>query len=205
MSLMSAMTRREALGLIAVTATGGTFVAPDALAQSDSLIAASPLLMPDAGVCTIMPQATEGPFYFDPGLERRDITEGKQGVELNGAAAGGRCVLSAAAGCAYRHLALRCPRPLFRLSGTGRRWRHRYQRREVSARRAENGRRRYSFIQDDLSGMVPRSHYPHPFQGLPERKFGHDGPALFSRCAQRGTLRQCDALQESRREARYVQ
>lgn len=80
---MSAITRREALGLIAVTATGGAFLAPDALAQSGSLIAASPLLMPDAGICTIMPQATEGPFYFDPGLERQDITEGKQGVELN--------------------------------------------------------------------------------------------------------------------------
>ena len=82
MPLMSAMTRREALGLVAVTATGGAFLAPGALAQSGSLIAASPLLMPDAGVCAIMPQATEGPFYFDPGLERQDITEGRQGVEL---------------------------------------------------------------------------------------------------------------------------
>ncbi len=76
------LTRREALALIAVTATGGAFVAPEALAQSDSLLATSPLLMPDAGVCTIMPQATEGPFYFDPGLERQDITEGKRGVKL---------------------------------------------------------------------------------------------------------------------------
>jgi protocatechuate 3,4-dioxygenase beta subunit len=76
------LTRREALGLIAVTATGGTFLSPEALAQSNSLLATSPLLMPDAGVCTIMPQATEGPFYFDPGLERHDITEGKRGVDL---------------------------------------------------------------------------------------------------------------------------
>jgi protocatechuate 3,4-dioxygenase beta subunit len=76
------LTRREALGPIAVTAAGGAFVAPEALARSGSLLATSPLLMPDAGVCTIMPQATQGPFYFDPGLERQDITEGKQGVEL---------------------------------------------------------------------------------------------------------------------------
>jgi protocatechuate 3,4-dioxygenase beta subunit len=76
------LTRREALGLIAVTATGGVFVAPEALAQRGSLLAKSPLLMPGAGVCTIMPEATEGPFYFDPGLERQDITEGKQGIEL---------------------------------------------------------------------------------------------------------------------------
>lgn len=82
MRSMPAITRREALGFIAVTATGGPFLAPEALAQSNSLLAASPLLMPDAGVCTITPQATEGPFYFDPGLERQDIAEGKQGVAL---------------------------------------------------------------------------------------------------------------------------
>ena len=82
MPLTPPVTRREALGLIAVTATGGAFLAREALAQSNSLLAASPMLMPDAGVCTIIPRATEGPFYFDPGLERQDITEGKQGVAL---------------------------------------------------------------------------------------------------------------------------
>lgn len=29
------------------------------------------------------PEVTEGPFYFDPKLERADITEGKKGVALN--------------------------------------------------------------------------------------------------------------------------
>ena len=33
-------------------------------------------------VCLITPQATQGPYWFDPGLERTDITEGRPGVPL---------------------------------------------------------------------------------------------------------------------------
>src|SRR4029450_4338128 len=36
----------------------------------------------DARVCVLTPEATEGPFYFDPKLVRSDITEGKQGEPL---------------------------------------------------------------------------------------------------------------------------
>lgn len=36
----------------------------------------------DAKVCILTPEATEGPFYFDPNLVRSDITEGKQGAPL---------------------------------------------------------------------------------------------------------------------------
>lgn len=32
--------------------------------------------------CVLTPQSTEGPFYFDPGLVRADITEGRQGAPL---------------------------------------------------------------------------------------------------------------------------
>ena len=35
-----------------------------------------------AKVCILTPEATEGPFYFDPKLVRSDITEGKQGAPL---------------------------------------------------------------------------------------------------------------------------
>ena len=35
-----------------------------------------------AKVCVLTPEATEGPFYFDPKLVRSDITEGKQGALL---------------------------------------------------------------------------------------------------------------------------
>jgi protocatechuate 3,4-dioxygenase beta subunit len=73
--------RRQALGLLAVTAAGGAFVPADALAQ-EAPHADTSLLMPDAGVCSITPEVTEGPFYFDLELERQDITEGRKGVPL---------------------------------------------------------------------------------------------------------------------------
>ena len=33
-----------------------------------------------ANVCLLSPETTEGPFYVDPRLVRRDITEGRPGV-----------------------------------------------------------------------------------------------------------------------------
>lgn len=74
--LRANLTRRRALGLIAVTASGGAFMPATARAQGQ------PLLLPNAGVCTITPETTEGPYYFDPALERSDITEGRKGVAL---------------------------------------------------------------------------------------------------------------------------
>jgi protocatechuate 3,4-dioxygenase beta subunit len=76
------LNRREALGLIAVTAGGGAFMSASAFAQNAAQPASTTLLMPQAGVCAIMPETTEGPFYFDPELDRRDITEGREGVPL---------------------------------------------------------------------------------------------------------------------------
>lgn len=35
-----------------------------------------------SGSCTLTPQSTPGPFYFDAGLVRQDITEGKPGLPL---------------------------------------------------------------------------------------------------------------------------
>jgi protocatechuate 3,4-dioxygenase beta subunit len=76
------ISRRQALGLIAVTASGGTFLSAQARAAEGSAFANASLLMPGAGVCAITPEVTEGPFYFDPELERQDITEGREGVPL---------------------------------------------------------------------------------------------------------------------------
>lgn len=36
----------------------------------------------EGGVCLLTPQATQGPYWFDPKLERADITEGRAGVPL---------------------------------------------------------------------------------------------------------------------------
>ena len=76
------LTRRRALGLIAVTAGGGALVPAQVFARQASSQAGAALLIPQAGVCSITPEVTEGPYYFDPVLERSDITEGREGIGL---------------------------------------------------------------------------------------------------------------------------
>ena len=70
----SVITRREAL---TAAAMGGGCI----LGASTRAAAAEPSL-PGAKVCVLTPEATEGPFYFDPKLARSDITEGKPGASL---------------------------------------------------------------------------------------------------------------------------
>jgi protocatechuate 3,4-dioxygenase beta subunit len=77
-SIDSDMNRRSVLGLLAVTAAGGAFTPPAALAATG----APAKLIAGAGLCSIMAEATEGPFYFDPKLERRDVSEGLPGLPL---------------------------------------------------------------------------------------------------------------------------
>lgn len=76
---MTTLTRRDALKVVAVTAAGGTLMTRAAFAQ-EAGTAAESSLMPGADVCVITPEVTEGPYYFDPALERADITEGRPGV-----------------------------------------------------------------------------------------------------------------------------
>ncbi len=75
---MTQLTRRDALRLVAVTAAGGALLSREAFAQEASAEATT--LMPGADVCVLTPEVTEGPYYFDPALERADITEGHEGV-----------------------------------------------------------------------------------------------------------------------------
>lgn len=72
------MTRRRAMALLAVSTAGGVLMSQRGFAAAtgarpDRLIAA-------ADVCAITPRTTEGPYYFDPALERTDITEGRPGL-----------------------------------------------------------------------------------------------------------------------------
>src|SRR5260370_35860506 len=62
-----------------------------ALASAPAIISSAPLAFaqttatPAAGLtpaCTLTPAAVPGPFYFDPKLQRADITEGHPGVPL---------------------------------------------------------------------------------------------------------------------------
>jgi len=76
------LTRRHLFGLIAVTATGGAFLSAAQFRQARPAAAASGRLITGAGVCAIMPETTEGPFYTDPKLVRTEIAEGKEGMPL---------------------------------------------------------------------------------------------------------------------------
>lgn len=75
------LSRRSALGLLAVTAGGGAFLVAEAFRAARPVAARQPLIT-GAGVCSIMPETTEGPYYFDPRLERGAIDEGRPGVPL---------------------------------------------------------------------------------------------------------------------------
>ena len=73
------LSRRNALKLVAVTAAGGALMSQAAFAQEAAVTTtADSALMPGADVCVLTPEVTEGPYYFDPALERADITEGTQ-------------------------------------------------------------------------------------------------------------------------------
>ena len=51
---------------------------PTALARSS----VTPITVDDTPVCVLTPQATEGPFYFDPNQIRQDIVEDRVGAPL---------------------------------------------------------------------------------------------------------------------------
>jgi protocatechuate 3,4-dioxygenase beta subunit len=72
------VTRRQAL---AATATFGAALAlrGRGRALAEARIAT---VKPGAKVCILTPEAMAGPFYFDPGLVRTDITEGRPGAPL---------------------------------------------------------------------------------------------------------------------------
>lgn len=75
------VSRREMLRIIAVSAAGGVMMMPRAFAQEAGGSASQ--LLEGAKVCAITPELTEGPYYFDPGLERKDITEGRPGLPVS--------------------------------------------------------------------------------------------------------------------------
>lgn len=76
----TALNRRTLLTRLAVlpaAATGASIAVPawaEAAASSAGLVSSN--------VCLVAPEVTEGPYYFDPALDRKDITEELDGVKL---------------------------------------------------------------------------------------------------------------------------
>lgn len=65
------------LAVLPAATVGGGLAAPawaEGAAQKVGLITSN--------VCTLAPETTEGPYYFDPALVRQDITEGLDGIAL---------------------------------------------------------------------------------------------------------------------------
>ena len=192
--------RRQAL---AFGVSAGAVLLP---AQVFAAAARAPSLVPGAAACVLTPEIEEGPYYFDPKLQRSDIRDGHEGAPL-------RLLLQVvdAADCAPafgregRRLALRRARFLLRLRGAGRRSGHVYGRAEVPAGRPDHRRKRPGDVRYDLSRLVSWAHHPHPYQGLPRRREGRHVPALLSRRAQRVHLREHQPLRRAQSRPRHHQ
>ncbi len=72
------LSRRQALKTTLAAPVASTMVAEPALAASETPAAAAQ----PPGQCILLPQAVEGPYYFDPKLVRSDINEGRPGAPL---------------------------------------------------------------------------------------------------------------------------
>ena len=72
------LSRRQALRALSVSAAGSGLIAPPAIADAAAPAAADN----PVGVCLLMPQAVEGPYYFNPERVRADITEGREGAPV---------------------------------------------------------------------------------------------------------------------------
>ncbi len=79
-SYLNRRTLLTRLAILPAAATGASIAAPawaEAAASSAGLVSSN--------VCLVAPEVTEGPYYFDPDLDlldRKDITEGLDGVKL---------------------------------------------------------------------------------------------------------------------------
>ncbi|MCW1934777.1 intradiol ring-cleavage dioxygenase [Pararhodobacter zhoushanensis] len=69
------LNRRQVLTTLAVGASG--------LMLPRLVYADTSALIPGSDVCALTPGVTEGPYYLDTGLIRRDITEGRPGVPVH--------------------------------------------------------------------------------------------------------------------------
>lgn len=79
------LSRREAIAAGGAVALGGATWALLRDGDDDGQRAASSAAADDSTTtadCVLTPEQTEGPYYLDEGLVRRDITEGRPGVPL---------------------------------------------------------------------------------------------------------------------------
>ena len=166
------ISRRKALGLIAVTAGGGAFLPASAFAQATSPYSGLALFMQGGGVCALTPETTEGPFYFDPELERADITEGRDGIPLSVRlqVVDQNCRPIEKARVDIWHCDAKGHYSGYPGQGDGRDV-------DTTGEKFLRGwlahrRRRHRRLQHHLSRLVSRPHHAYSFQGVSRRKIG---------------------------------
>jgi protocatechuate 3,4-dioxygenase beta subunit len=83
-AMPSPVSRREVLGLFGTAAAAAVAAAAFGPTPAGAASRTSPAAAAAAAraSCVLVPEMTEGPFYIDDAVVRRDITEGKDGVPL---------------------------------------------------------------------------------------------------------------------------
>ncbi|MBV7408406.1 intradiol ring-cleavage dioxygenase [Maritimibacter sp. DP1N21-5] len=76
---MSHLSRRQLLASLAASPVVALGIGAYSRAAHAQAAGAGPIA---PNVCMVMPETTAGPYYFDPGIVRADITEGLEGVPL---------------------------------------------------------------------------------------------------------------------------
>ena len=76
------LTRRDALRSVTLGAAGAGFATGHALAEQAAQPVAAAAATNPQGVCVLLPQAVEGPYYFDPKLVRSDIAGDQPGAAV---------------------------------------------------------------------------------------------------------------------------
>ena len=71
------LSRRQALRSVLAAQASAVFAERAHAAEATPAAADQP-----PGQCRLLPQAVEGPYYFDPKLVRSDIAEGRPGIRL---------------------------------------------------------------------------------------------------------------------------
>ena len=75
------VSRRSALSALLGSAAGSGLMRTANAEETAPSAAPAPATQP-VGACTLLPQAVEGPFYFDPKLVRADIAEDRPGAPV---------------------------------------------------------------------------------------------------------------------------
>jgi hypothetical protein len=182
------LSRRQALGVLGSLGTGA--------ALGVTRLGGAAGTAEAAAACVLSPEVTEGPYWIDNRLTRRDITEDRPGLPLE-------LVLTVQdartcepdRGRRRRDLALRRRRGLLRLRErlAGRRRSTRRpavadRRGALPARAPARRRRGPRPLSHDLSGLVPRAYAAHPPEGPRRRRRRAHRAAVLPRVRDRRGL-----------------